>query len=419
MAEYFLLKGLFRREWIFDSPLREVSFAFEDYLRERQYREGTIHFYLAALAHFAYWMKASRFELSDIDDVLCNRFLKLHLPECVCPSPRQRQSANIQAALTHLRLILREQGLSPVVLNSSPVTDELDQFHHYLTFTCGLAANTCVYCLKIVRSFIQRRFGARQINLALVTVADIDDFFLEYASRWQAASLSVVRTSLKLYFRYRLLQGDKIGESLISMLPIIANWKRTSLPKSLTEEQVGVFLAAFNLSDLSGIRDYAIARCLLDLGLRGNEVAQLRLDSIDWREGTLTIAGAKGRCVKQLPLPWQTGASIVRYLKMARPASKSRSLFLRRTGSIEKPLTVDGIRNAMRRAFVRCGLGDRFCNTHVLRHTCATRLQRSGASLKEIADVLRHRSLDSTTTYARTDVKSLGAMALPWPGRQP
>jgi len=418
MAEYFLLKGLYRREWIFDSPLRKVSLAFEDYLRENQYCENTIHVYLAALAHFAYWMKATRIKLSDVSEGLCNRFLERHIPRCVCPSPRQRQIANIQAALTHLRFILQKEGLSTLKSNSSPVSDEINRFHHYLSFTCGLAANTCVYCLKIVRAFIERHFGKKKIDLSQITVEDIDDFILEFAKRWQPASLKVVRTSLKAYFRYRLLQGDEVDKSLTSALPIIANWKGSRLPKSLTEEQVRIFLGAFNLSDPSGIRDYAIARCLLDLGLRGNEVAQLELDSINWDEGTLTINGAKSRCVKQLPLPWQTGASIVKYLKCVRPKTKSRSLFLRRGSPIEKPLTVAGIRNTMRRAFIRCGLGEQFCNTHVFRHTCAIRLQRSGASLKEIADVLRHRSLESTIIYARTDVESLRAMALSWPGRK-
>ncbi|EAZ99048.1 phage-related integrase [Marinobacter sp. ELB17] len=70
----------------------------------------------------------------------------------------------------------------------------------------------------------------------------------------------------------------------------------------------------------------------------------------------------------------------------------------------------------MNRAFVRCGLRDQFCNTHVLRRTMATQLQRAGVSVKEIADVLRHKSLDTAYSYARVDVEQLRAMALPWPG---
>jgi hypothetical protein len=35
--------------------------------------------------------------------------------------------------------------------------------------------------------------------------------------------------------------------------------------------------------------------------------------------------------------------------------------------------------------------------------------------MKEIADVLRHRSLDTSAIYAKVDLLALGAVALPWP----
>jgi site-specific recombinase XerD len=57
--------------------------------------------------------------------------------------------------------------------------------------------------------------------------------------------------------------------------------------------------------------------------------------------------------------------------------------------------------------------------THVLRHTAATRLLQHGASLKEIADVLGHRSLDTTTIYAKVDLPGLIDVALPWPEVRP
>jgi integrase len=182
---------------------------------------------------------------------------------------------------------------------------------------------------------------------------------------------------------------------------------------------VEAFLVAFDCADPVGLRDYAIARCLLDLGLRGHEVTYLTLESVDWRSATLTISGTKSKRVQQLPLPVSAGEAIARYLRQARPQIEHRALFVRHRAPIGKPLSVPAIRNAMNRAFVRCGLRDRFCNTHVLRRTTATRLQRAGASVKEIADLLRHRSLDTASTYARVDLEGLRAVALPWPGSQP
>jgi site-specific recombinase XerD len=51
-----------------------------------------------------------------------------------------------------------------------------------------------------------------------------------------------------------------------------------------------------------------------------------------------------------------------------------------------------------------------------LRHTVACRLVERGSSLKEVADLLRHRSLNSTLIYAKLDTPKLAAVALPWPG---
>ena len=179
-----------------------------------------------------------------------------------------------------------------------------------------------------------------------------------------------------------------------------------------------MILDGFNQADPIEMRDYAIARCLVDLGLRGHEIADLELDSVNWREGTITIRTNKGRQAKQLPLPSRTGAAIVKYLKTARIKTSSRALFLPAKRNQEKSLTIYGIRAAMRRAFIRCGLGDQYAGIHVFRHTLAERLQRSGSSLKEIADVLRHNSLESTAIYAKVDLQSLRLVALPWPGRQ-
>ena len=53
---------------------------------------------------------------------------------------------------------------------------------------------------------------------------------------------------------------------------------------------------------------------------------------------------------------------------------------------------------------------------HLLRHSLATDMLRKGASLDEIGEVLRHKSPDTTAIYAKVDLNSLQALALPWPG---
>ena len=54
-------------------------------------------------------------------------------------------------------------------------------------------------------------------------------------------------------------------------------------------------LASFDVSTPCGQRDQAIVQCLATLGLRPGEVADLCLDDIDWRGGTLQIRARKNR----------------------------------------------------------------------------------------------------------------------------
>ncbi len=415
--KYILLERLYRRQWILDSELCSVALAYEDYLRKHKYKKGTIHFYLASIAHFALWLTSMRLGLSSINKELCERFIKDHLPNCSCQSPKQLQVANIRASLNHLCAVLAEQGYSTISNEKvQPISDDLAEFKQYMKQARGLADNTCNQRLRIVEKFLLRHFGAGSVDISAIQIRDLDGFILSYSSNWSPGSLKIVRGAIRSYLRYRSLKGDRT-EVLSAALPVLANWSKDKLPKSLMDKQLKRLMNSFDFSRPVELRDYAIARCLVDLGLRGHEVAALRLDSVNWREGTITITGSKARQSKNLPLPEQTGAAIVMYLKEARPAVSDRQLFVRHRAPWNKPITVLAIKNAMSRAFRRSRL-QQFGGTHILRHTLATRLQRSGVSLKEIADVLRHESLDTTSIYARVDLVALRKVAQPWPGRQ-
>jgi hypothetical protein len=62
------------------------------------------------------------------------------------------------------------------------------------------------------------------------------------------------------------------------------------------------------------------------------------------------------------------------------------------------------------------GLENARKGAHTFRHTLATDLLRKGASLEEIGRVLRHKSPDTTTIYAKVEIEALRQLALPWAG---
>lgn len=410
------LARLVERHGLAVGPLNGITARYIEALRAQRYAQHTITAYLRGLAHLNRWLRAEGLALSSLDAALIKRFLDGHLPTCACPPPERCALQDTRAALGHL-LGLVPQGVA-VPAAADPIGAELQRFADHLLNTCGLAPQSCAQRRRQVGAFLRRQFGTQVPVMSQLSAAQIEGFLAEQARHLRPASLRVVCISLRSYFRFRAVLGDST-EALAAALPSIPSWKHATLPKALSETQLQAFLEAFDHSDPVGLRDYAIARCLVDLGLRGSEVADLALDSVDWRAGVLTLSATKSKRMQQLPLPVLTGEAIVRYLHRGRPPRVNRALFVRHRAPADKPLSVAAIRNAMNRAFVRCGLHDQFCNTHVLRRTMATRLQRAGASVKEIADLLRHQSLDTASTYARVDLEGLRALALPWPRGRP
>lgn len=83
---------------------------------------------------------------------------------------------------------------------------------------------------------------------------------------------------------------------------------------------------------------------------------------------------------------------------------------------VGRAVTRELIRGVMRRAYVTVPGCEQWTGTHILRHTAATRLHHAGADLKCVADILGHRSIDTTAIYTKVALDQLAATALPWPG---
>ncbi len=392
-------------------PLRGIVTPYIETLRVGRYAARTVQIYLDCLARFGDWMAVEGIAASCIDRPLIERFLD-RLVSPPSGSAHRSAVANAQAALRHMLLLLPRTGTTAT---ADPLTAELAGFDAYLADVCGLAEATRGERSRHVGAFLGQVFGAHAPVTAQISARHVEAFIVGLSARWRPSALRVVCGSLRSYFRYRALLGESTA-ALSAALPRIADWRDANLPKVLSDHELDAFLQAFDRSDPVGRRDYAIARCLIDLGLRGHEVTYLTLESVDWRAATLAIRNPKSRRVQRLPLAASTGEAIAHYLRQGRPQTVNRALFVRHRAPFDTPLGVPAIRNAMNRAFVRCGLRDRFCNTHVLRRTVATRLQCAGASIKEIADLLRHQSLDTARSYVRVDIETLRAVALPWPG---
>ena len=295
------------------------------------------------------------------------------------------------------------------------IADELRRYNDHLRDVRGLAAETRRNRCRIVGQFLRKKFAGGVVTMAKLRAVDIRRFIARQQGESPSHSAAAqVATALRSYLRYRIVCGDSVA-GLSAAISSPVQWKLASLPRALKPDEVQQLLAALPYGRKPR-RGYAIVRCALDMGLRAGEIANLSIDDIDWREGTVTLKGTKSRRQDILPLPMTTGQALADYLQHERPATASRALFLCRRELRDLPVTPHVIHNVIRRACQRAGLPG--SGSHVLRHTLACRLVENGSSLKEVADVLRHRSLETTRIYAKLDTPSLAGVALPWPGSE-
>ncbi len=338
-------------------------------------------------------------------------FVDEHLPRCTCAAPVQRSRNQVRAALRQLVAVVSASGVQQDDHHAGPVDEQLRRFDHHLKHAKGLAGST-----RLQRTTIIRALLSMTSNSTIPLAEELRQFLAQELSRVSAASGGVTTSAVRSYLRFRAFEGDRI-EHLLPVVATPAHWRLAPLPQTLTPDEVHRLLGAFPADLPSRLRCYALVRCLVDLGLRSSEAIALELDDIDWVAGTFRISTSKSRRADVLPLPQLTGAAIADYVRSERPQTTSRRVFVRHVAPIDEPVAADVVRRAVRQAYRRARLPH--TRVHILRHTLASRLLNTGGTLKEVADVLRHRELDTSLIYAKVDFGRLGAVAMPWPGSRP
>jgi len=383
------------------------------------YSAQVIQKYSRAIGHFAHWMESEGIAPSAVGEETVDTFLTGHLLRCRCPVACREGLPQVRAALGHLLDVLgveREHGAQGR-LRSSAQDGLLGPFATYLCDARGLASTTRNDYLRRAAAFLKAISPESPIDPARLKPRDVLDYVSERAARLKPGSLKQEAIALRSFLRCLQLRGLS-GPHLVEAVPTIPQWRLDRLPRVMTDEQVRRLLGSFDGSTPDGLRGYAMALCLVRLGLRSAEVAQLSLDDVDWREGTLRIVEGKGRRDRALPLPPDVGRAIVAYLRGGRPSTSERWIFVRHRFHRGRRISSGMVRDTIRHALECAGVA-RPHGAHTLRHTAATRLLRSGASLKQIADILGHRSIDTTCLYAKVDLDQLLQVALPWPVVRP
>jgi integrase/recombinase XerD len=361
------------------------------------------------LAQLSRWLAAEQLSAQQLTEPVLERFAEA----------RRRKGYRRWRSRRSLRLLvdyLRQEGVIPAA--AEPAPDDplqvlLDGYRRYLVAERRLAPCTVRTRGDIARRFLAPRVTEAGLDLGSLAAADVTGFLLGQARLRAIGSVKPLASPLRCLLRYLFLAGlvprDLSGAVLAVPGPRLA-W----LPEGVAPATVAALLASCDRTRPVGRRDFAILVLMARLGLRAGEVAALRLDDIDWRAGTVVIRGKGGR-IDQLPLPCEAGAAVADYLRHGRPASRCRAVFLRCCGP-DGPVSGHCVTMVPRSASRRAGLP--VVGAHRLRHTAATQMLRHGASLPQVAEVLRHHSEDTTAIYAKVDRAALDLVVRPWPGAQ-
>ena len=287
--------------------------------------------------------------------------------------------------------------------------DLVERYRTYLLEERDLAEDTVEnYVRAAVEPFLQEY---RDRGLDTLDAGDITRFVTRRCRHLSYAWSSHTVTGLRSFLGFALLES-LIEKPLAAAVPSVARWSGAGLPRFLTQHQVTAMLATSDRRRVIGRQNHAILVLLVRLGLRSAEVSGLCLDDIDWRAGEIMVRG-KGNVAEHLPLPPDVGEAIAAYLKKGRPRRAEREVFLRTVAPL-RGLTSSGVAEVVRTASERAGVGS--FGPHRLRHTAATEMLRHGASLGEVAQVLRHHNVATTAGYAKVDHLALRGLAMPWPG---
>ena len=385
-------------------PLAPWAAGYELWLAARGYARWSVRKRVCQLARLSGWLEREGLAVWELNEPSAELFLVSRREAGYVTWVTSRC---MELPLVYLREVGAAAPPAAVVVSEGPWSEVLASYRDYLVQERGLASLTVAGYERVARVFLEVQQPGR---LESLTAAEVSGFLARECPRRGVSGARELVAGLRPLLRYLHVTG-LIETPLVWAVPGVADLRDRSLPHGVEPQVVARLLASCDWRRTVGRRDYAILLLLVRLGLRAGEVAAVHLDDLDWRAGEILVRGKRDR-QDRLPLPVDVGQALVSYLQR-RGRSEFRAVFLRMHAPAGA-LTRIGVCGVVHDACVRAGVPP--VGAHQLRHTAATAMLREGASLSEIAQVLRHREIKTTAQYAKVDRARLRPLAMPWPG---
>jgi integrase/recombinase XerD len=397
-------------------------------IRPKTYRVyETSH--LAAEYHaFAAWLRETGYSDNLIGEYLCRlrNVLEAHSAvagqnwtaatlkgafERYCRKRFHRQTVNYHAARRAYERYLDARGrLQRRESLDDPFRRLRPVYRKYLEEVRGFCAPTTSQHLSTVGEFIASAL-VNGGSLTRLNGAHVERYLSRKSKTCDRHTLQHVVARLRAFLRYTFSHG--IVPKRLDTIDTPRTYRGELPPRAMPWALVKRMLGSVDRSSRTGWRDYAMLHLMAYYGLRASEVADFRLDDIDWSAKTCRVKQRKTHCDLVLPLADRTLNLLRRYLRHGRPDMEHPHLFLRARNPAGRiyHTAVCGVFYKLAR---RIGLSQQY-SSYSLRHAFAMRLLGRGVGVKAIGDCLGHHSLEATCVYLRLNVAALRTVGLPLP----
>ena len=368
--------------------------------------------YVRAAAHLGRWLDSRKLHVKCLGDAVIDDFAR---HKCRCPMSRHHGGRPSRRYVNRVRRFvsfLAGQGSISPSTKPQPkeVPSPLDGFRDWMIQHRGIKPKTIGRYEWLIEKMLPRLSSDfKKYDAALVR-----QVLLETVNQLTPAYGKTYVTALRAFLRFLAVEG-RCRPHLDRAVPTMPEWRLSALPRYLEPGDIDRMIDTCDRAKPMGVRDRAILLLLVRLGLRAGDILAMRVGDIDWEGGSIRVQG-KGRKEVCLPLPQDAGDALIDYLDKIRPPVDSDRVFLCTNAPI-RPLGNSATVSSIVRHAVECAeiKNAPSKGAHLLRHSAATSMLRSGASLDVIATVLRHQSTDTTAYYAKVDVEMLKNIAQPWP----
>lgn len=239
------------------------------------------------------------------------------------------------------------------------------------------------------------------------------DYVLSMAG-FSKVTIKHKRKQLRQYLRF-LYHDGYLREDYSFLIPRSTAVKNAALPMIWDTDDVEKLLGSIDQSSPVGKRNYAVILLFAELGLRAGDVNSLKLSDIDWDKKEINIVQEKTGVLNVCPLTDRAGWAIINYIRYGRPKSDLPFVFL----TCNAPYTGFGattavtmLKSQMRHAGIKPSHEGAKTGVHSLRHSLARRLLDNDVPLEDIADIMGHTEVVSSSPYLKIDVEGLRRCAL-------